>query len=301
VRGRHPAPVAAAAVGLLVLLSGCGQQASAPPAPVEPDASSSEASKGLDVSASKFQLQYRLDGVVAPGTQVRADVPVGMMFTPQVKSGDPMAVGDILGTLVAEEWGGPEPGTVERSRRLLVSEREREVRAPVAGVVRVSSRSISIQRPGMDVVVPLKPLQELRYRGTEFSASATVETVLGQRTVPCQALWIERLDTAVNAADQVDGGQAASAAIHCRLSDSVETAPGLPAVAHLTSSAIEDTIAVPVVYVGLDKDGKNYLVKVRDADKEEQRAVVVGPTDGVRRVILEGLDEGETIVPVEAP
>lgn len=295
----------AAALGAVAVvgLTACGSDGLNPgAAPVTPSASPRDEAVGGDgitVAPTTFQLRYRLDGVLVASNEVRPEVPAGMTLSPTVKEGDRVAVGDVLGTLKVTDADSEVGGTVEKSRRLLQAGATGPVRAPVAGVVRLGSSGLSIRGEGIDVVVPLRPLQELRYRGMQFSATATVETVLGQRTVPCQALWIERVASTGSVADQADTGPSASAAVHCRLSRNVETAPGLPAVAQLTSGALDSVFAVPVAYVGMSEDGKDYIVKVGDGAEASERPVVVGPTDGVRRVILEGLRDGETVLPME--
>lgn len=296
---RRLAATAMLAVASFTILAGCSGDdeptgSAAGPGTAPP---SSTADTALTVQPSAFEVTYRLDGIVASSPVVGIDVPPGTQFTPAVTSGTHVLEGGRLGSLeIVETADDRLGGTVEESRRRLAMARSGEVTAPVAGTVQVDGGAARVETAGLDVVVTLQPLQELRYRALEFSGTATVETVLGQRQSECMAVWLEALPAASDDADSV-----ATSAVHCRLPPHVETAAGLPAVLTLTSSRQADVIAVPLIYIGLDATGQDYIARIREGAAVVDRAVVVGVTDGVRRVIAEGLESGDALIPVSSP
>lgn len=270
------------------------------PTSTSPSTAGSTGDEGTITAArSRFQITYRLDGSIVRSEDVGVDVPIGLGFRGSVESGARVQAGTHLGDLVlppGDSTAGP--GTVDRSRHALAEARLGSLSAPLAGVAQVSASAVRVVRPGLDVVVPLRPLQELRYRGMPFTGTASVETVLGQRQVPCQAVWLAPR----RAADRGDSDSLpGTASVHCRLPDSAETAPGLPATLTLTSPEQADVIVVPLIFIGLDDRGENYVARVRSGEDFIERAVVVGSTDGVRRVVSSGLGPGDVLAPVEMP
>lgn len=252
------------------------------------------------VATSTFEVVYRLDGVTRASAAVGIDVPAGTRLQAAVSTGDAVAKGNVLGSLRLQDAssGAPAAGTVAESRRRLVATRLATLVAPTSGRARLTASSARVDNQGLDVVVPLKPLQELRYRGLRLNGTATVETVLGQRQSDCVAVWIQPI-----AAAAADSGSepTASAAVHCRLAADLETAAGLPAVLTLASVRQSDVVAVPLIYIGLDKIGENYVARVRRGAAFVEQPVVVGSTDGVRRVITKGLAPGDVLAPMSQP
>ncbi|MEI2777728.1 MAG: hypothetical protein V9G19_17530 [Tetrasphaera sp.] len=249
----------------------------------------------FEVASSAFQIRYRLNGATLAGEQVGVDVPLGMTFHRRQHGRARADAGEIIGTMAPlEALTADVDGTVHQSRLAAARSRAGPVRAPVSGRLESSAGSVLITSPGIDVVVALRPLQELRYRGVPFTGRASVETILGQRSVPCVALWLARRQSSQEAS--ADSGPG-STSVHCRLPASTETAPGIPAVLDLSSPQQRDVLAVPAIYVGLDESGSNYVATVRVGSSASERPVVVGATDGVRRVILSGLRPGELILP----
>jgi hypothetical protein len=302
--------VAVCAAVVFGVLGGCSSGGSAPDARTRKAPSSDPTDSAFPtgdshlftVAASDFQIVYRLDAVVAQGDSVGVDVPSGTTIRPSVESGQNIRAGDQIGEVIPGPKGpDADGGTVVRSRQELIGNSLGPIRAPVSGAVEVSAESARIVGPGLDVVVGLKPLQELRYRGMRFEGVASVETVLGQRRVPCTAVWLaprEIADTAQE--DGVDGGGPGVTSVRCRLPDSVETAAGLPAALELTSQKLPGALVVPAIYVGLDRLGRNYVAHVRVGETYVERPVVVGPTDGVRRVVTSGISIGDRLVPIES-
>lgn len=293
---RHRLAAATLTALAATTLGGCtGEQEASRPSGTAASPQPSPSQATLRVSLSTFQVAYRLDGTVEVGAAVGIDAPPGTEFTPSVDEGAKVEAGQRIGSL---RLAGPadEPGgTVAESQQRLAAARVGPVTAPTAGAARLGRPAARVESAGLDVVVSLKPLQELRYRALTFDGAATVETVLGQRRSPCVAIWLEDLP----ATD--DAEQAATSAVHCRLAADVETAAGLPAVLTLTSPRQDDVVAVPLIYIGLDKTGKDYIARVRDGDTVRDQPVVVGSTDGVRRVITDGLKTGDVLTPIGAP
>jgi len=193
-----------------------------------------------------------LDAVVAASDGVDLEVPTGMSFRPAPGADGEVAGGQTLGELRVDpaneaQLGGAE-GTVAASRLGVLRGRTGEVVAPVAGVAEIDEDGRRIARTGLDVVADLSPLQTLRYEGMAFAGAADVETVVGQRKVECQAVWLSAKD------DGEDAG--AGSRVHCRLPDNAETVAGIPAVMTLASPKLTDVIAVPYLFVGLDAAGE---------------------------------------------
>jgi hypothetical protein len=238
-------------------------------------------------------VTYRLDAVVVESDEVRVEVPTGMAFQSRRDKDDvEVAVGEELGKLVVDPANEAAlthgDGTVAASRLGVLQEQAAVVHAPVAGIAKLDDAGARVRRPGLDVTADLSPLQTLRYEGMAFAGSAEVETVVGQRRVACDAVWL-------SAADDTEG---AGSRVHCRLPDNVETVPGVPAVMVLSSPTLDDVVAVPYLYVGLDDVGENYVVSVLEGGEAVERPVVVGTTDGVRRVIRSGVEHGDELVEV---
>ena len=73
---------------------------------------------------------------------------------------------------------------------------------------------------------------------------------------------------------------------------------GAADVETLASPKLTDVIAVPYLFVGLDAAGEDYVVNVVEGDSTVERPVVVGVTDGVRRVIYSGINPGDELVAI---
>jgi hypothetical protein len=260
-----------------------------------------QAGESLLVEASRFQVVYRLEGTSESSTKVGIDIPQGLIFRPARASGSVVATSDQLGRrelppgLRAQLTKDAAKSSIAASRFRALSQREGPATAAVPGVVTLSSTEVAIASAGIDAVAPLSPLQELRYRGFGFTAEASVETILGQRTVPCQAVWLGPRSAAAQPGDAGGG----SRAVHCRLSADVETAAGLPVLVTLRSPVIPDAVVVPSRYIGLDSASASYVVTARVGGALLKRSVIVGPTDGVRRLIVSGVKPGTVLEPFE--
>jgi hypothetical protein len=159
------------------------------------------------------------------------------------------------------------------------------------------------QSRGLDVVAELAPIQALRLRSMPFKATATIETVIGQRTVSCAGLWLDNGETpqagiktiepipqstaedpAENALTSTDAGD--DNVLRCRLPAEVETVAGLRAVLKITSAVQTDVWVVPVAALNYDENtGASFITVTQDNGSTQQINLKVGPTDGVVRVV----------------
>jgi hypothetical protein len=303
-RGR----LTAAAIALVTLstLVACtdadGSGQPGPTAPTAPIASAVTAtSTDLVVRRTTFTVVYRLEGATEISEAIGIDIPVGMALTSSAEAGRQVTRGGLLGRLgirpevQRQLEDASRQGTVGVSRQAALRERERQLRVPATGILTMSpGRRPTIASIGLDATVPLAPLQELRYRGMTFVGEVTLETLLGERRVACGAIWIEGPEVATDPAS----GSAGRSSVHCRLPDDVESTAGLPVTLTLTSAEHPHVVAVPSVYIGLDRSGDNYIARVRQAGGWVDRPVVVGATDGVRRIVVSGLKPGEVVTPI---
>lgn len=233
------------------------------------------------VRQDDFQLRYRLDGTSRPSPAVGL-IPGGPYeLIPSVPWGSIVDAEANIGQLRLDasiERGlraSATTSSVNASRLTVLRALEQPVTAPVAGRLKGPTGSASIEVPGVDVVVDLTPIQDLRYRSSAFRGVADIETVVGQRRVECLAVWVDQ-----------------ASRLHCRLPSYIETAPGLRGQVTLASEPLAQATVVPNSAVGYDDDSDSYFVVV-DQDGESRRVLVtVGATDGVVRVVTSPLKVG---------
>lgn len=297
---RLPRWMAIGAVAAALSVAGCTSNTTAPGqttgAAAETDSSQTPEEVPVPVVARRdFQIAYQLDGATEASLQVPISPPVGMVWVSYADAGTEVSAGDRIG-----QWDvnpsyraalavSAKTSRVDAARLAHLGDAPNTVNAPIAGMVHVAeSDDVSVAAPGMDVVVPITGIQQLRLSSVSIDASASVETVVGQRTIPCVDVWI---GNAPSDAEGVD----ASGSLRCRLPQIVETAPQLRATLHVTSQAIKDSIVVPDVMLGQDATG--YVVTVIEDGKKTTVPVEVGPSDGVVRVITSKIPLGAMIVP----
>jgi len=169
---------------------------------------------------------------------------------------------------------------------------EGPVLSPVSGVLGSEGDLPIVLSPGIDVVIGLTPIQDLRLQSLRFTGQAVVETIVGQQKVACQAMWRERLAPG----ETHDGTESASSELHCRLPRRVETVAGLRARVVVESELFEDAVVVPNVYVGYDEAANGYFIKVIKDGQESTLPVVVGVTNGVVRIITSDVPLGAILV-----
>lgn len=189
-----------------------------------------------------------------------------------------------------------QPGGVTDAQVELLRGQTGPLKTPVPGPIRPSEGSGPfIDTPGIDLVATLTGLQDLRFRSAAFTGTATVETVLGQRTIPCEWLWVAGPTPAGDSSADT-GDKAAASQLHCRLPASAETAPGLRAKLTIASAVVKDAIVVPNRYLQYSPKADSYTVSVRRGGDVRKVKVAVGATDGVARVITSKLRVGDELV-----
>ncbi len=283
-----------------VLLTACSPAVSDPG---NPGMSSDDplVDRAVEIRRDDFQITFNLDGVSVGGLSVGLISLAQLTFVASVAVGDPVERGQRVGAAVIDPViersldvngaGSIDTARLERLRGL-----EGPIDAPVGGVFGFHGTTPIVQSPGIDVVVALTPIQDLRYRSLRFSGEAVIETIAGERQVDCDALWIQ----APELADESDAGAApSSSALHCRLPAHIETAPGLRARVILKSELMKGAIVVPNVFVGYDKVTDGYFVNVVLDGEVSKVPVTVGVTDGVLRVITSDVLVGAELVPLE--
>ena len=241
-----------------------------------------------------LQVRYVLEGVSQESSVVEVLWNPQLAFVPslqageaggEVRAGEALGRSEITPDLLRTLKLGARTSSIDASELAQLRSLEGRVVAPVDGVLALEGERPVIRAPGIDVVTRLLPLQYLRYRSIPFSGRASIETVIGQRSVPCAALWVRISDAE------------APYELHCRLPAYVETAAGLRARIVLTSRTYRDVVVVPNLSVGYDPKHDGYYVNVVDNDGVRKVPITVGITDGVVRVVTSELPVGATLAP----
>jgi hypothetical protein len=251
------------------------------------------------IRRADFQINYRLEGISQNSGFI------GLMSNPNLSfaraGGDESAkvsAGTTVGRAVVDEQirdaleAGASTSTLDQAQLDQLERLQGPISTPVGGVLSLRAGLPIVRTPGVDVVVPLTPIQFLRYQSLRFNGRATIETVIGERQVACEAVWIEPTDL-----ESTVSGFESSSELHCRLPRYVETAAGLRAQISLSSERYRDVVLVPNVFVGYDKATDGYFINVIEIRQTERVPVVVGVTDGVVRVITSKVPVGATLAP----
>lgn len=250
----------------------------------------------VDVRRDDFQISLILEGVVTQGEAIPIVTERGLVVT-GVKDGLAVEEGDAVGKVVVDpelakrltsSGTGPDRARLEGLR-----DREGQARAAVSGILSVGDPGEAVvQSPGLQVEVPLSPVQSLRLGSLAVEGSARVETVAGQREFACDAMWT------VTNAGTADGDQPSdiAASLVCRLPPHAETAENLAATLHVQSEPLQDVLVVPNVFVTYDTDADEYSVTLNEGGEDRTIQIDVGPTDGVVRVVNSDLPEGAELV-----
>lgn len=257
---------------------------------------------GVVIRRADFQITFRLEGVSASSDAV------GLMSTPQltfvaslppdttVARGETIGGAAISSDVLAALEAASLTSDIDAGRLLRLKDLEGAIVAPVGGILVLDGPLPVVRSPGIDVVVPLTPLQYLRYQSLRFTGRALVETVVGAREVACEAVWIHQQGGLGEAIQDLYGVVDGSSELRCRLPGHIETAPGLRALVILESQRFENAVVVPVVYVGYDAEADGYTLNVIEDGVVSTIPVVVGVTDGVVRVITSPVQVGAELV-----
>jgi hypothetical protein len=247
------------------------------------------------LTRSDFQITYVLQGQTQAGLAVWLLSDPQLSLVPAVPPGSGVPAGTPVGrTVVAASvrgalQAGVAVSSLDRGELAQLRSLEGPVRAPVSGVFAIAGGQPVLRDPGIDVVVGLLPIQYLRYSAITFSGEATVETLVGQRQVPCAAVWVQ------------PGGQAAASSgtpyeLHCRLPGYVQTAAGLTAQLILRSARYRDVVVVPDIDVSYDQATDGYFIDVVENGRTHRLPVTVGMTNGVVRVVTSPVPLGAVVV-----
>ena len=238
---------------------------------------------GLLVVRDVLKTDIRLDARVASSSNVVIASPSGTHVELAVEPKATVVASQVVGYRSAVVTAQSPQGTAGISQARLAAKSLGNVTTPVPGVVEQAGEDVVIQSAGLDVVASINAVQLLRYRSGNLRGAATVDTPTGKMRLDCVAIWTDARP-----------GEATSS-VHCRL-PAAETVPGLPAELHLTAD-IPSVLQVPNAYIGYRASTNDYYVLI--GPSKAIQPVVVGPTNGVRRVILEGVAEGDRIWPLE--
>ena len=248
------------------------------------------------VMVQDFSVTFAIEGVTAVSDGAPLTPPLNLVWETSpydgtdVQQGDPIGFA-VLADEVEQDLGGRLEGDRIAAQQLeQLTANQGPIAAPLTGRVTYGAGDWFIESPGIDVVVDISPIQALRLRYEDLAGEATVETVVGQRTVSCESLWFED-------ATDLDAG-ITEVALHCRLPNTVETVAGLRSRLSVSTPVIPDATVVPNIMIGTDSSG--YVVTIVEGGDERTIPVDVGPSNGVVRVILSELPDGAELVLPEA-
>ncbi|MCL2787500.1 MAG: hypothetical protein FWD59_03255 [Micrococcales bacterium] len=290
---RSNAGLAALAVALL---AGCTGGDSPPGQPLA-TVSSTETDVAR-VLRRDFQIVYELEATTDESSGVVLSAPRGTVLTSVVPPESSVSVGTVVARLGIDSVFRAElaksalTSRIDASALRSLDETPREFAAPIAGVFELEGADARIVARGIDVVTPLTGVQELRLSRVSLTGYATVETIVGQRTVKCSFTWIAR----EGEEDSATGGPI----FRCRLPRTLETVGGLRARLRIVGPLLPSATLVPDSMLGTDDSG--YSVTVLKDGEPKTIAVEVGPSDGVVRVVTTPLPIGaELVPPTESP
>jgi hypothetical protein len=160
--------------------------------------------------------------------------------------------------------------------------------APAAGSFTPVTGGYEV-RQGLAVVAPLEPLALLRVRSGELEGAATVQTVSGSTEAACATVVVT--EEAISGGGDEEADEPSAGSLVCELDAALETVPGLPATIQVAIDLGTDVLVVPELAVGHDEAGAAFLLPVGG----EATPVELGPSDGVLRVVADGVEEGTEV------
>lgn len=238
----------------------------------------------VTVSRRDFSIRLSLDGETSESTNVVLSPHNGIVarvssVSKAVKAGQPIGALEVSPRIASSAQLNA-TSSVTRSQMNSLALQTGPLEAPVSGMLKVEHGANIIVSQGFDVVVELSPLQSLRFRSARFTGVASVETVLGPRSVRCVAMWLEPAEDK----------------LHCRVPAYAETVGGLRASLVIQSVTQPNVIVVPNLALTYDESSDGYQITVIDNGKSQTMPVDVGVTDGVARVVTSDLKVGLEIL-----
>lgn len=288
------------AAAAFLFLAGCSSSAGAGSEAAPLEASSQPSPSGVVIRRADFQIAYVLDGVSQTGIDVQLMSNPQLAFVPSVRANSDVAGGDVVGRAVIDPnvraalAAGSATSSLDKGELAQLRRLEGPVVSPVSGVFSMAAGRPIVEDPGVDVVIGLTPIQSLRYESLQFTGEASIETIIGQRQVPCVTVWVEQAGSLAKSAVGLGGAYQ----LHCRLPSYVETGAGLPSQVSLKSALYKSVIVVPNVYVGYDPATDGYFINVTQGGQEGRLPITVGVTDGVVRIVTSSVPIGATLAPI---
>lgn len=190
-----------------------------------------------------------------------------------------------------------------------INARERTVTSPTEGTIQRGLDTVAVVPVGLVVVAQLTPVQALRLLGVELTAVSMVETPSGRSNQACVSFG-----TGVGVGGEASAGEApapetstevdsvggdateySAYAATCQLAPGAPTVAGLPAKLRVEAPTIKNAVVVPESAIRYRDDTGTAYVEV-NGDKPREVDVVLGPSNGLRRVVTSGIEEGTSIV-----
>ena len=160
-------------------------------------------------------------------------------------------------------------------------------------IVSVGDEIGSISPGTLSVTGTLTPDQQYRLISAPTEAEVTLKG--GPAPFTCTNLRIGAAAADATPPPPDDAGQQESGTVTCSIPAEVIAFPGLGADISITNGTAEDAVVVPVTAVQGSVQNGNVWVVLPDGGNEE-RAVILGLTDGEFVQILEGLAAGDMIL-----
>lgn len=164
------------------------------------------------------------------------------------------------------------------------------VLATSAGTLRRTGPSTAAIDVGLVVRAQLLPTQLLRLRSGTATATATVETTGGKRQIPCREVLLSDASAPSPSSDSVNDLEASGGRLDCRLTEALDTVPGLSATVTVAIDFGSGVPVVPELAISFDDDGSPYVLTTAG----RRIPVELGVSDGVLRVV-EGVDVGTAV------
>lgn len=285
---------------LAALLSGCGNSDvdQIPASSGQTEQGDSVALEEVTAFTRDFSFALSVDAKVASSAGVRLDEDNLFEFRSTVADGDLVIRGQSIGELLLKDalrkelLGESASSDSAKFRLQALDSREGTVESPITGVFRAKDKVVESQ--GLEVQANLTPIQSLRLKSVEFSADTSLETTSGVQTFTCESIWVSTASANQLILDELVPVDEA-VTVHCRLPDNIETVPGVEATLSMKSQVIEKATVVPAISVQYVQSLQEFAVCVAEDGEPALVPVIVGPTDGVVRVVYSGVTDGTVL------